>query len=99
MPPPPPAPLPRRTPPRPAAPAQVSEAIGEESRLTGQVMEGLESAMEQARLSLKKTMKRMGRAMEQARSNHMLYLILFAVALFFALYFWNRVYKFLKWIF
>lgn len=78
---------------------QVSEAISEENRLTTQVMDGLESAMEQARASLKKTMKRLGRAYEQSRSNHMLYLILFALALFFAVYFWNRLYRLLSWIF
>ena len=79
--------------------AQVSEAIHEENRLTGQVMDSLEGAMDQARASLKKTMRRLGRAYEQSRSNHMLYLILFALALFFGLYFWNRLYRLLKWIF
>jgi hypothetical protein len=78
---------------------QVSEAIQEENRLTGQVMDSLEGAMDQARASLKKTMRRLGRAYEQSRSNHMLYLILFALALFFGLYFWNRLHRLLKWIF
>ena len=83
----------------PSIPFQVSEAIQEENRLTGQVMDSLEGAMDQARASLKKTMRRLGRAYEQSRSNHMLYLILFALALFFGLYFWNRLYRLLKWIF
>jgi len=77
----------------------VSEAIAEENRLTSQVMEGLETAMEQARLSLKKTMKRLNRAYTQSKSNHMLYLILFALGLFFFVYFWNRVIRLLRWIF
>lgn len=87
--------------PPPASPRrrQVSQAIQEENRLTGQVMDSLEGAMDQARASLKKTMRRLGRAYEQSRSNHMLYLILFALALFFGLYFWNRLYRLLKWIF
>ena len=88
-----------RHPPRPTACLQVSQAIGEESRLTTQVMEGLESAMEQARGSLRKTMKRLGRAYQQSRSNHMTYLLLFAILLFFGVYFWNKVYRFLTWIF
>jgi hypothetical protein len=62
-------------------------------------MEGLESAMEQARGSLRKTMKRLGRAYQQSRSNHMTYLLLFAILLFFGVYFWNKVYRFLTWIF
>lgn len=77
----------------------MSEAISEENRLTGQVMEGLEAAMDQARASLKKTMKRLGRAYEQSRSNHLLYLVLFALALFFAVFFWNKVRRLLAWIF
>lgn len=77
----------------------MSEAIGEESRLTGQVMEGLEAAMDQARASLRKTMKRLGRAYEQSRSNHMLYLILFALALFFGVFFWNKLRRLLGWVF
>ena len=84
---------------RPNALLQVSEAISEESRLTGQVMDGLEAAMDAARASLRQTMRRLGLAYQQSRSNHMLYLFLFAIALFFAVYFWSKVYRFLKWIF
>lgn len=78
---------------------QVSEAISEENRLTAKVMDGLETAMDQARASLRKTMKRLNRAYADSKSNHMLYLVLFAVALFFAVFFWNKVQRLLKWIF
>ncbi|KAL4447674.1 hypothetical protein ABPG75_004893 [Micractinium tetrahymenae] len=78
---------------------QVSEAISEENRLTAQVMDGLETAMDQARASLRKTMKRLNRAYADSKSNHMLFLILFAVALFFAVYFWNKVHRLIKWVF
>ena len=61
-------------------------------------MDGLEGAMEQARASLKKTMKRLGRAYTQSKSNHMLYLVLFALALFFALFFWAKLHRVLRWI-
>lgn len=77
----------------------MSEAIGEENRLTAQVMDSLETAMEQARLSLRKTMKRLGRAYRQSRSNHMLYLVMFALAMFFAVYFWSKLSRFFKWLF
>lgn len=46
--------------------------------------------MDQARASLRKTMKRLNRAYADSKSNHMLYLVLFAVALFFAVFFWNK---------
>lgn len=46
--------------------------------------------MDQARASLRKTMKRLNRAYADSKSNHMLYLILFALALFFAVFFWNK---------
>ncbi|KAI3429452.1 hypothetical protein D9Q98_005545 [Chlorella vulgaris] len=77
---------------------QVSEAIGEENRLTAQVMDSLETAMEQARLSLRKTMKRLGRAFRQSKSNHMLYLMLFGLAMFFAVFFWSKLSRLWKWV-
>lgn len=78
---------------------QVSTAISEESRLTSQVLETLENAMETAQLTLKVTMKRLNRAYRRSKSNHMVYLLLFALALFFAVYIWNRIYSFLSWVF
>lgn len=77
----------------------MSEAIGEENRLTAQVMDSLETAVEQARLSLRKTMKRLGRAYQQTKSNHMLHLMVFAISLFFLVYFWAKVHRLIKWIF
>ncbi|KAL6774348.1 SFT1 [Auxenochlorella protothecoides x Auxenochlorella symbiontica] len=77
---------------------QVSSAIQEENTLTKQVMDGLESAMETSRQSLKQASKRLRRAMVQSQSNHVLYVFLFAIAVFFALYFWNKLYKLLRWI-
>lgn len=76
----------------------MSEAIGEENRLTAQVMDSLETAMEQARLSLRKTMKRLGRAFRQSKSNHMLYLMLFGLAMFFAVFFWSKLSRLWKWV-
>lgn len=78
---------------------EVSSAIHEENKLTRQVMEGLEDAMEKARATLKKTMKRIDRAYRDSKSKHMLYLFLFAMAAFFIVYAWTKVYRFLKWLF
>lgn len=78
---------------------EVSTAIEEENKLTRQVMEGLDDAMEKARSSLRKTIKRIDRAYRDGKSNHMLYLFVFALTVFFIVYAWNRVYKLFKWLF
>eukprot|EP00951_Prasinocladus_malaysianus_P006056 scaffold42784_cov34-Prasinocladus_malaysianus.AAC.1 len=61
----------------------MSQQIGEESRINGQIISGLEESMEKARLALKKSMKRMSKAYEQSKSNHLLYLVLFSLATLF----------------
>jgi hypothetical protein len=78
---------------------QVSSAIQEENHLTKQVMDGLESAMETARLTLKQTVKRLDRVARKTKSNHVVYVFLFGIALFFIAYFFSRVHRFLKWLF
>lgn len=78
---------------------QVSSAIQEENQLTKQIMDGLESAMETARLTLKQTVKRLDRVARKTKSNHVLYVFLFGITLFFVAYFWIRVHRFLKWLF
>lgn len=76
----------------------MSEAIGEESKLTASVMDSLEGAMDQARASLRKTMRRLNRAWEDGKGgNHVLHLVLFAICLFFALYFWHKLWRILRW--
>jgi protein transport protein SFT1 len=78
---------------------QVSSAIQEENQLTKQVMDGLESAMETARLTLKQTVKRLDRVARKTKSNHVLYVLLFGIALFFIAYFFAKVNRVLRWIF
>ena len=78
---------------------QVSFAIQEENQLTKGVMDSLESAMETARLTLRQTIKRLDRVAKKTRSNHVLYVFLFGIALFFVAYAWAKVHKFLKWLF
>lgn len=55
-----------------------------------------EEALEQASLAMKKGMRRVNRALQQSKSNHFLYLALFCLAIFFALYLWARIYRFVK---
>jgi hypothetical protein len=55
--------------------------------------------METARATMRQTMKRLDRVARKTRSNHVIYVFLFAVVLFFAFYFWTRVYRLLKWLF
>ncbi|KAK2075652.1 hypothetical protein QBZ16_001760 [Prototheca wickerhamii] len=68
---------------------QVSNAIQEENRLTQQVMEGL---------ALRHTSKRLKKALRQSKSNHVLYVFLFAFACLMAVFFFNKLYKFIRWI-
>lgn len=77
----------------------MSEAISEETRLTSQVMESLEAALDQARQTLRQAMKKLNRAFRSSKSNHMTYVFVFALAIFFAVYWWNKVFKFLRWLF
>ena len=52
--------------------------------------------MERARLVLRSAMGRMNVAYRQAKSNHMLFVVLFAVFLFFGLYVLAKFYRFGK---
>ena len=54
--------------------------------------------MEKARLALKKSMKRMNKAYEQSKSNHLLYLVLFSLATLFGLYFFAKVVATIRWL-
>eukprot|EP00890_Picochlorum_soloecismus_P005608 jgi/Picsp_1/6048/NSC_03402-R1_cell division cycle 5-like protein len=61
----------------------VSKAIQEETSLTQQIVETLENSLDIAKLTLKQTMKRLDRVAKKTRSNHVLYVLLFGLALFF----------------
>ena len=52
--------------------------------------------MEKARTGLRKTMRRLNRTYEQSKSNHILYLLLFAVGVFVLLYSWLKFYRLVK---
>jgi predicted PurR-regulated permease PerM len=76
----------------------MSRAIGEESRLQKEQAESLEDLMEKAKVELKRGMRRLSRAFQQSKSNHLLYLVLFCVAVFAFLYVWAKFYRLMKWI-
>lgn len=57
-----------------------------------------EEAMEKARAGLRKTVRRLNRTYEQSKSNHILYLLLFAVGVFTVLYTWIKFYRMIRWI-
>lgn len=75
----------------------MSMAIGEENKLQKQAAETLSEYMEQAEIALKRGMRRVNKALRQSKSNHLLYLALFCLGIFFLLYFLIRTYKLLVW--
>lgn len=77
----------------------VATAITEENQLQRQILDSLEETMEKVKGALKGTMKRLNRAYKDSKSNHVTYLVLFALAMFFMVYSWHRVSSFLRWIF
>ena len=72
---------------------QMSMAIGEENKLQKQAAETLSEYMEQAEMAMKRGIRRVNKAFRQSKSNHLLYLALFCLAIFFMLMFLVRTYK------
>ena len=76
---------------------QMSMAIGEENKLQKQAAETLSEYLEQADVALRRGMRRVNKALRQSKSNHLLYLALFCLGVFFMLYFIIRTYKLVVW--
>ena len=76
---------------------QMSMAIGEENKLQKQAAETLSDYLEQADVALRRGMRRVNKALRQSKSNHLLYLALFCLGVFFMLYFLIRTYKLIAW--
>ena len=55
-----------------------------------------EDVLDQASQAMKKGMQRVNRALQQSKSNHFMYLAVFCLAIFFALYLSARIYRFVK---
>jgi|Transcript_6460 protein transporter SFT1 len=76
----------------------VSKAIREEASITGKILETLESSMDMAKVTLKQTMKRLDRVSKKTRGNHVLYVVLFGVVIFFCVFFWLKVRNLLRFV-
>lgn len=76
---------------------QVAEGIHDEQNAQSGILSSMEESMEQARLGLSSTMKRLGRTFENSKSNHLLYLLLFAVGVMVAFWCLTKAYRFVKW--
>ena len=77
---------------------QMSMAIGEENKLQKQAAETLSEYLEQADVALRRGLRRVNKALRQSKSNHLLYLALFCLGVFFMLYFLIRTYKLITWL-
>lgn len=49
--------------------------------------------MEQARMALRRATKKLNVAYKQAQSNHLLFLVLFAIVVFFGVFVLKKIYK------
>ncbi len=58
-----------------------------------------QDTMDRAKLALANAQKRLNHAFRQSKSNHLLYLVLFACALFFGVYFLARLHRLKQGIF
>ena len=57
-----------------------------------------EEVLERSRTALKQGIRKLNRAFRQSKSNHLLYLAVFVLAIFFLVYFWSKVYRTIRWI-
>ncbi|GIL87321.1 hypothetical protein Vretimale_1728 [Volvox reticuliferus] len=71
----------------------LSLAIEDEQKKQGELINSLEDTMERAKLVMRRAMGRLNIAYRQAQSNHMLYLVLFALLMFTVLYVLGKVYR------
>ena len=77
---------------------QVSHAINNEAELSRREAASLEEILENAKVAMRRSMQRLNRALEQSKSNHLLYLILFVLACFLLIYLWAKFYRLMKWL-
>ena len=77
---------------------QVSKAINQEAELSRQEAASLEEVLENAKVAMKRSMRRLNRALEQSKSNHLLYLVLFVLGCFLLIYLWAKLYRMAKWL-
>ncbi|CAG9467568.1 unnamed protein product [Pedinophyceae sp. YPF-701] len=78
---------------------EVSKAIREENTLQAKIGAELENALVHAKNMLRRAQRKLDVAYRQSKSNHLLFVVLFAVAVLFLLYFIAKVMSVLRWIF
>eukprot|EP01023_Acetabularia_acetabulum_P033074 TRINITY_DN3092_c0_g1_i1.p4 TRINITY_DN3092_c0_g1~~TRINITY_DN3092_c0_g1_i1.p4 ORF type:complete len:137 (-),score=25.38 TRINITY_DN3092_c0_g1_i1:255-665(-) len=71
--------------------------INDESKENTRIMDELQAYMDRAKTAMSRGMKRLTKVYKQGGSNHLLYLVLFALAVFMFLYFFTKVVKFFAW--
>ena len=54
--------------------------------------------LERSTAALKQGMRRLNKAYKESKSNHLLYLVLFALAIFVALYLFAKAYRTIRWL-
>ena len=69
----------------------MSRQIGDEADVNRDLAERLEESLDAAKAALKAGAKRLDRAFRRGRSNHMVYLMLFVVAVFSFIYVAGKV--------
>lgn len=77
---------------------KVGQAISEEATLQQQMMDNLELAMDRARTAMSVVQKKLDKVYRQSKSNFLLYVMLFALAIFFLVYSYKRTAAFMRWI-
>lgn len=52
--------------------------------------------MQRAQAALRRGLKKLNRSMARSKSNHLLYLALFVVSIFFVVFFWAKIARILR---
>jgi len=76
----------------------MSNAIGEEAAVNGDLADGLADALEAARAAVSAGAKRLDRAFRRGKSWHMIYLMLFCVGVALVLYMAAKVRGVARWV-
>lgn len=74
-------------------------AIEEERKLQGAEINSLEELMDKAKLKLGQARRRLNVVFKQSRSNLMLYVVLFIIAMIMVVFILNKLRRLGKWIF
>eukprot|EP01026_Neomeris_dumetosa_P030125 TRINITY_DN2417_c0_g1_i2.p1 TRINITY_DN2417_c0_g1~~TRINITY_DN2417_c0_g1_i2.p1 ORF type:complete len:136 (+),score=12.12 TRINITY_DN2417_c0_g1_i2:150-557(+) len=76
----------------------IAGQINEENKENTRVMDELQAYMDRAKMAMDRGMKRLSKVYKQGGSNHLLFLVLFAIGVIMFLYFFTKVVKFVQWL-